>query len=167
MRILKILGLVAALTLGAHGIAAAQDAGRPQRLELAERFVQLSMGSEMDRMLGSLVEEQLAETPDMGAAEREWMRANMPTLTRDFLEDLGRELAVVYADEFTTEELQALVAFYATPLGQSIATKQFEIGARSQELMMGSLVRFLQKLEAKFCAEFSCEDAGAAASRTK
>ena len=167
MRILTILGVAAMMTLGAHGAAAAQDAGRPQRLQLAERFVQLSMGSELDRLLRDMVEQQLAQAPDMDPAQREWMRANMPTLTREFLDDLAGDLAAVYADDFTVEELEALIRFYDSPMGQSIATKQFELGTRSQEILMGSLVRFLQKLEAKFCAEFECEAASTTASRTK
>ena len=167
MRIIAIIGMV--LTLGAAlpTAATAQDPDRARRLSLAEEYVRLSAGEEVEKLVDQMIESQLAASPDMGEAERAWMRRNMPTLTLDFIDDLSGDLAVVYADVFTTAELEALVAFFSTPMGRSIATKQFEVGTRSGEIMSASLIRFLQNMEAKFCAEFECDGPSMGVSSTK
>lgn len=156
MRTLSAFLLAVMISLGATQ-AWAQDGDRARRLDLATRFVELSMGEELPRMIDQLIEEELAAAPDMPQAERDWMRRNMPTLTLSMVEDIGRQLGPIYADAFTTEELEALIGFYETPMGRSIATKQFAINANSQEVVGGALLRFFQNLETKFCAEFECE----------
>lgn len=156
MRALHALLLALTISFAANA-AWAQDGDRARRLELAARFVELSMGEELPRMIDQLIEEELAAAPDMPQAERDWMRRNMPTLTLSMVEDIGRQLGPIYADAFTMEELEALVGFYETPMGRSIATKQFAINANSQDVLAGALIRFFQNLETKFCAEFECE----------
>lgn len=157
MRILTAFVIIFAISLGASA-SWAQSGDRARRGELAVRFVELSFGDELPRMVDQLIEEQLAQSPDMPEAERNWMRRNMPTLTLDMVDDLARQLGPLYAEAFTTEELEALVAFYETPLGRSIATKQFEVGARSQDMLAGVLTRFFERLITKYCQEFECED---------
>lgn len=157
MRRLQALLLAALVSFGATG-AWAQDDDRGRRLELATRFVELSMGEELPRMIDQLIEEELAAAPDMPQDERDWMRRNMPTLTLTMVEDIGRQLGPIYADAFTADELEALIDFYGTPMGRAIATKQFAINANSQDVVAGALLRFLENLETKFCAEFDCAD---------
>ncbi|MBX9575383.1 MAG: DUF2059 domain-containing protein [Caulobacteraceae bacterium] len=166
MRILSIIFVSLTLSLGATA-AWAQDGDRARRLELATRFVDLSMGEELPKLVDQIIEEELAANPDMPQEERDWMRRNMPALTMTMIEDIGSQLGPVYADAFTVPELEALVAFYETPLGRSIATKQFEIGARSQEILAGALGRFFERLVTKYCQEFDCEEVPVAPSSGK
>jgi hypothetical protein len=157
MRILTALFVTLVLSFSATS-AWAQQGDRARRLELATRFVDLSMGEELPKMIDQLIEEELVAAPDMPQAERDWIRRNMPALTMAFIDDMAGELGPIYAEAFTLEELEALVGFYEAPMGRSIATKQFAINANSQEVLAGALLRFLQNLETKFCAEFDCGD---------
>ena len=166
MRMFSTFLVALSLWVGATA-AWAQDGDRARRLELATRFVELSMGDELPRMIDQLIEEELAAAPDMPQAERDWMRRNMPALTLTMIDDIADQLGPIYAEAFTVPELEALVAFYETPMGRSIATKQFEIGARSQEVLAGALGRFFERLVTKYCQEFQCEDVPIAPSAAK
>ena len=155
MRILAALALCLGLFTAAPAMA--QDGDAARRLQLAEQYVELSLGENIAALVGQLVEEDLAESPDMSDRERQWMRANMPPMILEVIDRMARDMAPVYAETFTLEELEALVAFYSTPLGQSVAIKEFELGARIDELLGGAMIQFFETFEAKYCAEFDCE----------
>ncbi|HAJ04425.1 MAG TPA: hypothetical protein DCX75_17460 [Brevundimonas sp.] len=155
MRILAALALCLGLLMAAPAMA--QDGDAARRLQLAEQYVELSLGENIAALVGQLVEEDLAESPDMSDRERQWMRANMPPMILEVIDRMARDMAPVYAETFTLEELEALVAFYSTPLGQSVAIKEFELGARIDELLGGAMIQFFETFEAKYCAEFDCE----------
>ena len=152
--------MFAAAALAASAIAApalAQDPDAARRLQLAEQYVELSLGENIAALVGQIVEEDLAASPDMSDRERAWMRANMPPMILEAIDRMAKDMAPIYAETFTIEELEALVAFYSTPLGQAVAIKEFELGSRIDELLGGAMIEFFQTFEAKYCAEFDCE----------
>jgi len=155
MRILTALVLCLGLLVAAPAVAQDNDAAR--RLQLAEQYVELSLGDNVAKLVGQVVEEELAASPDMSDRERAWMRANMPPMILEAIDRMATDMAPIYAETFTIEELEALVAFYSTPLGQSVAIKEFELGARVEELLGGAMIQFFETFEAKYCAEFDCE----------
>jgi hypothetical protein len=155
MRILAALALCLGLFTAAPALAQDPDAAR--RLQLAEQYVELSLGENIAALVGQIVEEDLAASPDMSDRERAWMRANMPPMILEAIDRMAKDMAPIYAETFTIEELEALVAFYSTPLGQAVAIKEFELGSRIDELLGGAMIEFFQTFEAKYCAEFDCE----------
>lgn len=155
MRILSVLALCLGLLMAAPAMAQDNDAAR--RLQLAEQYVELSLGDNIAKLVGGLIEEELAVSPDLSDRERQWMRTNMPPMILDAIDRMARDIAPVYAEIFTVQELEALVAFYGTPLGQSVATKEFQLGARIDELLGGAMIQFFESFEAKYCAEFDCQ----------
>ena len=155
MRILAALALCLGLFTAAPSMAQENDAAR--RLQLAEQYVELSLGDNVAKMVGQVIEEELAASPDMSDRERAWMRANMPPMILEAIDRMASDMAPVYAETFTLEELEALVAFYSTPLGQSVAVKEFELGTRIDELLGGAMIQFFETFQAKYCAEFDCE----------
>ena len=66
------------------------------------------------------------------------------------------DLAPDYAETFTTEELEAQIAFYRTPLGRQIAGKAVELGIAQEAVLQEAMVAFLAEVESKYCAEFNC-----------
>jgi hypothetical protein len=152
---LPALVLILSLTFAAPSLAQDRDAAR--RLELAERYITLSMGDNVEKLVGDLIEQELATSSDIPAEERAWMRANMPPLLVTAIERMARDLAPIYAETFTLEELEALADFYATPLGQTIARKQFEVAAREEEVLAVALSQFFEDFATKYCQAFSCD----------
>ena len=72
MRILSVLAVCLGLLAAAPAVA--QDAGSTRRLELAEQYIELSLGDSISSLVAGFVEEELAATPDMPERERAWMR---------------------------------------------------------------------------------------------
>lgn len=60
------------------------------------------------------------------------------------------------AEIFILQELEAMVAFFDTPLGRSISDKNFELGMRVQAVMAPHLITALTRLSEKYCARFEC-----------
>ena len=60
------------------------------------------------------------------------MKPKMQAIILKRLPDLSDAMADVYAAEFTTDELNAFLAFYQTPAGTKLATSQVEISQHAQ-----------------------------------
>ena len=160
-RLLSLIAVVAAL-LAMPSLAAAQaaapDPDLAGRETLAVRYIELSMGGNVREQVESWIETDLSQSDDMTDEERAWMRNNMPGLMLAMIEGLSADLAPIYAETFTTEELEAMVAFFESPIGRSIATKQFELAEREQAVVGVHMLTFIESMWSKYCAAFECED---------
>lgn len=167
---MRVFAVLFAAVLMVAGPALAQDEGASRRMALAERYVQLSVGDHLADVLEAQVRDELLKTDNLPAAERAWMAENMPGILMRAMEGLMADVVPLYAERFTEPELEALVAFFEGPMGQSIAVKQMEVGIEMQELMTPVLSAFLIELMTKYCAEFACDPNGlptASKSRTR
>lgn len=158
MRIHHVLIAAAAVLCLATSPAVAQDAGLAQRTALAERLIRATTGPNFSKSLEGLISEQLAalETAGAGREEAAWIRANGPRMLTAMTNRLLTDLAPHYAEIYTTEELEAQLAFYESPIGRQIAAKSIQLGMATQEVTNQSLVAFVTELEAKYCAQFNC-----------
>ncbi|MBN8553460.1 MAG: DUF2059 domain-containing protein [Caulobacterales bacterium] len=114
--------IVAALSLS--GPAWAQDAEREARLALAERAVDAMQAEQMADQMTTLFQAVPRPSLDgLSGAERvafdEVMAETMRTMTIRMLNGM----VAVYAEIYTYEELEAMVAFYESPVGRSIIEK--------------------------------------------
>jgi len=124
--------LVAALALATPGASDAQNAADPVALAKAKEPLQASNLIAMrDQMVG-LVEAQIAalvldanpgQDDKVDRAVTDLIR---PALKRRIPEYLDLA-AGVYADHFTRAELDQLVSFYKSPLGQKLVREQGEL----------------------------------------
>ena len=124
--------LIAALALAVPGMAGAQNAADPVALSKAKALLQVSSLVAMrDQMVG-LVEAQIAALvlqANPGAEDkvnRAVADVIRPALKRRIPEYLDLA-AGVYADHFTRAELDQLVSFYKSPLGQKLVREQDEL----------------------------------------
>jgi hypothetical protein len=91
----------------------------------------------------------------------------MPAMIGRMMNRLMADLAPVYAETFTLEELEAQIAFYRTPVGRQVAAKTVELGVAQENLLQGAMAGFLVEFEQKYCAAFDCDaSAGQAASKS-
>ena len=135
------------------------------RLELAERYVELAQGDSLAEMAQTFIDEMMAADTQSPAEHREWFRVNVPREMVSLMTGIIEGLVPIYAERLTVEELTALIAFYETPLGQSIARKEVQIGMDQGMAVEAAVMQFQVELLRKFCTEFDCSEPAASGPR--
>jgi uncharacterized protein len=75
--------------------------------------------------------------------------------------DLAKDVAGIYSEVFTADELRALGKFYGTPAGIALVEKQPEIQQRMMQVMMPRLMGAMPKVQ-QMAQEFAREQAAKA-----
>lgn len=127
-----------------------------EHIQLAERYLQLVQTEQMTKEVQRLIDQRLAGDGQLDETERAFWSRHMPPAITRMVSRVVREMTPTVAELHTEAELRALIAFYETPLGQSIALKQLELGARQEQIMMPAAIEMMTGLMAKYCAEFDC-----------
>ncbi|WP_339930359.1 DUF2059 domain-containing protein [uncultured Brevundimonas sp.] len=155
------------LALGLTTPAMAQDAPDADQRALAQRLIDLSTGSSLEKMIEQQADLAMAAMGDLPTAEAAWVRTNMPRMMRGMVDTMLADMVGAYAEIFSEAELEAQIAFYETPLGPSIANKALQLGVRQQAILGEVLQRYMTEFALKYCAEFDCSGAAAAKTRTR
>jgi hypothetical protein len=115
-----------------------------------------------DEMLGKIMDQQkkaqlnmmrqmLARNPPKAGSIED--RMAMQTKLMDVIfaelkpETMRTDLAKVYSDVFTKDELAGLADFYGTPAGQALTAKQPELQQKMMEIMQPRLMAGMQKAQ--------------------
>lgn len=126
---------------------------------LAERLVRLSLRG-LDKLTQETINRELGEMAgQMPEEQTRWFRRNAASILESHMGLMIDSITTEYAARFTEAELNALIAFYETPMGRDIARKQLELGGAMGEAMQRFQIAYLTELGTKFCAEFDCEGA--------
>lgn len=158
-RVLAMAGLLAAATT-----ASAQDDGdeTARRGELAREIVALidierGLEAMLDEATSSLVDGAThlppAERQRRATVFQEVMREVIPAYVRRFLD----ATADLYAETFTLEELEAMLAFNRTPVGRSVTEKSFALGVQMALLEESLMPGLLRDLLIAICAREPCD----------
>jgi len=132
-----LLTALCTLTLAATGHAAS-----PSQTALAEELMSLMKVKEtMEKSFEAVKQMVPRQIQQMGVAPEglEKKKAAME-LTMDIIsqemswEKIKDEMAAVYAEVLTAEELKGLIAFYGSPIGRRFTEKQPELMARSMQI---------------------------------
>ncbi len=160
-----VILLLAAVWLGLAAPAAAQDAaGDARRLALAEQYLEVTQGETLEKSINAYFDEAFAKS-EMPDDQRDWLTRNMAVAFEQAMQATFADLTDDVAELFSEEELEAMIAFYDTPLGRSITEKNFEFGVRLETVMTPHLTEVFTQLAEKFCARFECEAGEEAASK--
>ena len=124
--------LAAALALATPGAADAQNAADPAALAKAKELLQASNLVAMRDQMVILVEAQIAAlVRDANPGQDDKVDRAVADLIRPALKRRIPEYldlaAGVYADHFTRAELDQLITFYKSPLGQKLMREQAEL----------------------------------------
>ncbi|WP_296819084.1 DUF2059 domain-containing protein [Brevundimonas sp.] len=150
--------LAGLLILAAPVAAAAQEADdRAHRLALAERAIEAMQGEQLaDQMTQIMQAFPGPETAGMSGEERiifdEVMADTMDWMMSAMLE----RMSSLYADIYTTEELQALVDFYESPVGQSVMRKSLEATPQIIEMTRALIPETMRRTINGLCDRFEC-----------
>jgi uncharacterized protein len=143
----------------AEKIAASPTA---RRTELARRYLDLMMtdqfGSVIREMLGDEFDND-SEMQGVPDADRRFILNLTAELTTELVPLMITEMIPIYAATFSEEELGALVVFYDTPLGRSIATKSVEVMPEANRAIMAVVPQMLEKMATRMCQHYGCTPA--------
>ncbi|MFN3667678.1 MAG: DUF2059 domain-containing protein [Brevundimonas sp.] len=143
---------------------AAQDAdNEARRLALAGDYLELTQGENLRKTITTYFEESFADS-DLPADQRDWLTQQMGIAFDQAMQRTFADITDDVAEIFTVAELEAMIAFFDTPMGRSITEKSFDFGVRLEAAMTPHLTTAFTQLGEKYCARFDCpaETGGAA-----
>lgn len=161
------VGLTAALVLSAgSGFAQAPltqpkleaAAPTPRSLELSKRYFRaMRLEDSLSKALDSL-DPALLGGEDAGPEQAEAMRSATKQALDAAMPRYIEKMTPLLASAYTEEELAALVAFYESPLGQSVVAKSRDVGGISSQAMKDLLPGIMDDAMDRYCRQMGCED---------
>lgn len=139
MRSVRCAIMALALGLASVGPVSAQKApADPARLAAAKDVMEASgtakqFDAVMPMMFGQLSGAFSKVAPDKGSVIKEVMDKLLPRFSAR-KQELIDQIAVLYAEKFTIEELKAIVTFYKSPVGAKMVQTQPELMGQSMQL---------------------------------
>lgn len=154
----RLLFVIASLlVLWAPGVATAQDADRETRLALAERAFAAMQGDQMSDMIHQM---SMAFPPpefgSMSGREQIAYEEVMAETTQSLMRQVMSGATEIYTDTYTREELEAMVAFYESPVGQSIIAKSYTTAPQMIELLRGLMPQMMRDVINGMCDRLDC-----------
>lgn len=156
---LKPLALAAALAAALFALPAAaqQDtllAGiSPARVRAAERVLVAMRAEELlTKGMEPTIQAMFEQQPDMREFEDIFREFFAEALAWD---EMRPEMIRLYAEVYTEEEMDAMAAFYETPIGQRLVAKMPEVMARSTMLNQERVQARMPELIGRIMARMS------------
>ena len=101
---------------------------------------------QFESMKNGMLNLQLKSAPQLAHYKQVFVKFFDKYLTFDMLK---KELADIYLDLFTPEEIRELTAFYQTPLGKKLVEKTPELTLRSAQIGQNAVLKHLPELQAE------------------
>jgi hypothetical protein len=136
-----------------------------QMMEKTMAGVRKQQGAMIDRMMGQF-QAPGVDREAVVALQKRMLDEIMSALK---FSEMKGEVAKVYSEVFSKEQLQALGAFYASPTGQTFSEKQPEIAEKMNALMIPRVMAAMPKVQAiakEFAEEQKAKRAAAAGATT-
>ena len=124
-----LAALLLMLGLFAGSAAQAQDADTAKRLELGQQLIDLAGAKDgiaqmLDQIAPGLIQLVQQANPGKEKEVAEVMTQYIVPKMKENLPEALRQCAVVYANHFTEDELNQLIAFYQSPIGRKLVQEQ-------------------------------------------
>ncbi len=145
----------------AAATAPADDAGLARREALARRyFAAVKMDQQMSLMIRSLmpmmVQQQKAAHPNLTDAQMAAVTEATTEAMADFTPKYLDRVAGAYAQTFTEDELTQIVAFYESPVGQSVINKTPALMPQVTAILQDMLPELTENMKQKLCVKIAC-----------
>lgn len=126
------------LMLAVAAPAFAQEVS-PDQLALARKYVDLTdkvdiFGTSLADIAARTLQQVLKLNPTLGSQATQAV-TDVVNDYKKHRDDLMDRIARIYAQHFTADELQQLVTFYSSPVGQKLASANFEINQQLGQVM--------------------------------
>jgi hypothetical protein len=131
-----------------------------KKLALARRMFE---AMHFDDMVANMLDSMdplmaMGETGGLSDADSKHMRDSVKEAMNAAMPEYVDALTEIYADAFTEEELQAMVDFYESPIGQSVLKKSNEINEPVMAAMMDLMPEILVDTMTRFCSKTECSE---------
>jgi uncharacterized protein len=115
----------------------------------------------LDTMMGSMIplmtDNLSQQYPSLTAEQREEIGVVVrDTMREDFTPKMLARMVPIYAQTFSVSELEAMVAFYESPAGQTIMKKTPGLAPKSAEVARELLPGMQKDVVARLCAKVDC-----------
>jgi hypothetical protein len=129
----------------------------PAKLALAREVIKAMQADRQMETTFNHIKKMVTNDPSMLAspsvtAEQKAEIAKLQAQTLDMVNESYKEIAtkmeVAYAEVFSTEEMEAIKAFYASPVGAAMVAKQPQLMQRLMPIMQHTQGELMQKIRA-------------------
>lgn len=137
-----------------------EDGSEAHRLALSRRYVQLMQGEQLEEHMRAMIEASTAadgDTAGMSAEDRAFMVDLTTDLTTDLVPQMMERMVPVFAQSFSTEELQALLDFYDNEVGREILRKTYLLMPQVNEAVMSLMPQLFDKMALRICDHYGCD----------
>jgi hypothetical protein len=120
----KMVWFLAMLFALSSGLAAQTPAPSPPHQQAARELFEMIGGKDLAKTASMVILSQLASNPELARYEdifKAWVEKIYAG------DNIGKEIARLYTEAFTEDELRQLIAFYKTPVGQKALQKMPEL----------------------------------------
>jgi hypothetical protein len=135
----------------------------PERVRLArELIVKLDIGQVMNTMLGPMMDTVRPRDASLTAGQREEMNNIFASVKVGFgrlVPDMTDVMVLLYARNFTAQELTDIAAFYDTPSGKALVQRQGSVTAQSFPILMAIMPKVADYAEEDYCSRIACGEA--------
>jgi hypothetical protein len=147
-----LLALFLITPLLAHADQASKQAKAEEIMQLThvDQLMKRVMDQMTQRMQASATEQsaRMHLTPDQQTAFSDYQAKLNQLITNSVSWDKIKPIMVkVYTETYTDEELDGILAFYRTPVGQSMIAKNPELMSKSMTLMMQQMSTLQPQIE--------------------
>lgn len=141
-------------------VAHAQTDDIASRLVLVRRYFD---AVKFDELMNGMLNSQLDAIIAQGSIPADRQTVFREAATAAYAAVIPRmidESAQMYAEAFTTDELEQLVAFYERPVGQSMMTKTVILTQKTGEMIQRYGPQMEAEMLEQLCARIDCEAEG-------
>ncbi len=134
----------------------------PVRPDVEELLTLLKVDKQMEQSMNAMRAMMMKSFPMKGDEAQRAADKSFAMVSREFSwEKLKGHFAQIYSEVFTPEEINGLIAFYKSPIGQSFLEKQPLLMEKTMEVTQKKLAELMPKLQAEIQADLSKDKAGA------
>lgn len=142
-------------------VPAVEDAVTARKVALIKRYFK---AIEMDNLIGSMMQSMMPALAEQQRASSGASAEESKMVTDAVIETMAEitpiymdKLSVIYADAFTEDELVQMVAFYESPVGQSIVKKTPGLMPKTTQVMIELMPEIQSRMQTKMCKKIDCK----------
>lgn len=148
---------LAATPVAASDAPQAATAPSARQLTLTRRYIDLMMSDQFEDAIREMIGDETGRDSTLPEEDRRFLVELTTELATDLIPQMINEMIPVYAAAFTEAELEALIAFYDTDMGRSIAAKNVQVMPEANRAVMSVMPQLLDKMAARMCQHYGCE----------
>lgn len=159
-----LVALTVLCSVFASSVAMAQEGSTPEKVALVKRYFaaidfEKMMGQTMKAMVPAMVAQAKKMDPDADTKTLEAAMSVSMEVTREYMPQMLDNIAKIYAESFSEDELTYLVSFYEDPRGRAITQKTAALAPKMMEAVSVAMPEMTTRMRERLCAKIDCPPA--------